>query len=495
MTDNDSRTTIVADRHSYLWLVLGALSLPFGAGGWAMPFVAWLGPIFRLRFFRTQKPLRGSTTALTAFALVLGGFVFSTASMLGRGATSLPTATAFGIGTAMFAVLPLLVDRLIVPRLCGLLSTLVYPLTSVTLVYLLELIVGGNFLGCTAYSQYGNMPLVQIASVTGLWGIQFLVTWLASVANFAWEQEFKWQAIRTVAGTYAVVLCVVLFFGGARLVLFQPDTKTVRVAAITTPGVEKLRDIPALESSLGTLDSLTTQAVNSGARIVVWQELAAIVSKKDEAEFIAHGREIARKGRVYLLIAMDVVDTASGQLRQNKVVMIDPAGEVAYDYVKHHHAPGAEARYYAGGQGRIPILATPYGRLASVICFDLDFPLFVSQLKSDVDILLVPAWDWKAITPFHTQAGTFRAIERGFSLVRSTGEGLSIAVDPYGRTLATLNYFNTDDHIMISDVPVRGVRTAYSTIGDLFAWLCVAGLVTIVVWSSLRRSAGAPPIR
>jgi hypothetical protein len=84
MTDNDSRTTIVADRHSYLWLVLGALSLPFGAGGWAVPFVAWLGPIFRLRFFRTQKPLRGSTTALTAFALVLGGFVFSTASMLGR---------------------------------------------------------------------------------------------------------------------------------------------------------------------------------------------------------------------------------------------------------------------------------------------------------------------------------------------------------------------------------------------------------------------------
>jgi apolipoprotein N-acyltransferase len=332
-----------------------------------------------------------------------------------------------------------------------------------------------------AYSQYGNMPLVQIVSVTGPWGICFLVSWLASIANFSRERGFNWQQTRVVAGAYAAILSAVLCFGGARLALFQPDAKTVRIAAITTPGVEKLRGIPPLESSLGTLDSLTTQAINSGAMIVVWRELAATVNKKDEPEFIAHGREIARKGRVYLLLAMDVVDAAPGQLRQNKVVMIDPAGEVAYDYLKHHHAPGNEARYYASGQGEIPILATPYGRLSSVICCDLDFPLFINQLKSDIDILLVPAWDWKAITPIHTQAGTFRAIEHGFSLVRSTGEGLSMAVDPNGRTLAALNYFNSDDHVMIADVPIRGAGTPYSMIGDLFAWLCIAGLVTVIV--------------
>jgi apolipoprotein N-acyltransferase len=492
MTDSQSRTTTVSDRWSYLWLVLGALALPFGVGIWAVPIVAWVGPVFRLRFMRTQRPLRGFLIAALAFALVFGGWALAAEGMLGRGRTPVSMAIALGFAGSMLAVLPLLVDRLIAPRLSGLLSTLAYPLISVTSVYLVELAAGGRFIGSLAYSQYGDMPLVQIVSVTGLWGLQFLVIWLASVVNLAWERGFRWLEIRTAVGSYALVLSAVLLFGGARLSLFQPDTKTVRVAAITTPGVENLRDIPSLDSSVETLASLTTQAVTSGAKIVVWQELAAIVSKNDEATFVARGREIAKKNGIYLLMAMDVVDSTRGQLRGNKAVMVDPTGAVAYDYLKHYHAAGAEARYYATGQGKIPVVSTPYGRLSSVICYDLDFPLFVGQLKSDVDILLVPAWDWKAIAFLHMQAGTFRAIEHGFSLVRPSGEGLSAAVDPYGRTLAMLNYLTATDHVLIADVPIKGVGTAYSMIGDLFAWLCIAGIVTIAVWSWRRRSNQTP---
>jgi apolipoprotein N-acyltransferase len=146
------------------------------------------------------------------------------------------------------------------------------------------------------------------------------------------------------------------------------------------------------------------------------------------------------------------------------------------------------------GEGKIPTLDTPFGKIASVICFDLDFTSFIRQAgKGGVDLLLGPSFDWREITPLHTRMTTFRSIENGFSMIRCTGEGLSIAVDPYGRTVAALTYFNTDDHVMISDVPMKGVTTIYSRIGDLFAWLCSAGFVVIVAWTLLRRKAVSTP--
>jgi apolipoprotein N-acyltransferase len=495
MTKKQSKTALNADRWSYLWLLLGALFFICGVR-WAVPFAVWLSPIFMLRFIRTQKPLWGLITALIVF--IIGNSIASYGMMPGM---PLVVTGITAIIAGIFIILPFVADRLISPRCRGLIATLVYPLARVTLAYLYELARGGSF-GLLSYTQYGNMPLIQIVSITGIWGIGFLITWLATVVNFVWEQEFAWLKIRKVVGVYAGIISVVLLFGGARLALFPPEEKTVRVASITTPGIKaqfmdlvKLHKVPLLKDTVSTLDTLTLQAACSGAKIVFWQEDAAIVTKSDETAFITHGRELARKEKIYLMLGMTVLlgppqkEHPEKKIAENKIVLINPVGEVAWEYLKHHLVPGIETPYYVSGRGEIPTLITPYGKIAAVICYDLDFPLFVNQLRSEIDVLLVPSFDWKEITPEHTHMGTFRALEHGFSLIRCTGEGLSIAVDPYGRTVAALTYFNTDDHVMISDVPMKGVTTIYSRIGDLFAWLCSAGFAIIVVWALLRRKA------
>jgi apolipoprotein N-acyltransferase len=53
--------------------------------------------------------------------------------------------------------------------------------------------------------------------------------------------------------------------------------------------------------------------------------------------------------------------------------------------------------------------------------------------------------------------------------------------------LGSQNYFTTSDGIMLNSVPMRGVRTIYSRIGDLFAYLCVAGLIFLVALALIRR--------
>jgi apolipoprotein N-acyltransferase len=88
-------------------------------------------------------------------------------------------------------------------------------------------------------------------------------------------------------------------------------------------------------------------------------------------------------------------------------------------------------------------------------------------------------------------------VENGFTLVRQASKGLSMTVDYQGRVLTASDYFSTDQQAMVAYVPLHGVHTIYARIGDLFAWLCLIGLVVFIglaiLQSPKRRSAAAAP--
>ena len=115
-----------------------------------------------------------------------------------------------------------------------------------------------------------------------------------------------------------------------------------------------------------------------------------------------------------------------------------------------------------------------------MICFDIDHPIYVQQAgRASTDVMIVPSNDYPGVVPFHTYMASFRGIENGFSVVRATAHGLSAAYDYQGRTLAAAD-FATTQQAMIAYVPTHGVKTVYSVIGDLFAWLSLAGFATLL---------------
>jgi apolipoprotein N-acyltransferase len=182
--------TLPRDRFTYLWLALAVVLMFFGTTRWTIPLAVWLYPVFLLRFVRTQPVWRGIGLSLLASVLVL--------EFTGQGVFPIPVPfyylIAFGMGTA--ATLPYLIDRLLAPRLGGMLGILVFPLAVTTLWYLLALVVPFGTFGNPAYTQYGNLPLLQLLAVTGIWGINLLMGWFASVVNWAWERGFAWPRVR-----------------------------------------------------------------------------------------------------------------------------------------------------------------------------------------------------------------------------------------------------------------------------------------------------------
>ncbi len=218
----------LADRLSYLWLALAfVLSLFALNGTWDIALAAWLYPLFLLRFVRTQRPAIAITGAFLVNVGATGIYFHQVGFSL-----SLISLVEIVI-LASFPTLPYLIDRLVSPRIRGLVGTLIFPLSFVAADYLKLLVSPFGGIGSLAYTQYGNLPLLQLVSVTGISGIVFLLTWFGSVINWAWEQHFTWPRIRKGILLYSSLLALVLSAGGARLAFFPPQAQTVRVAGIS----------------------------------------------------------------------------------------------------------------------------------------------------------------------------------------------------------------------------------------------------------------------
>jgi apolipoprotein N-acyltransferase len=481
---------------SLWWLALGALLNLFAFGRWSLPIAAWLAPVLLLHSCRLGKPAR--TLALLYLALWITIF------WAYRGLIPAPGWAPAGI-TALIALaglVPFVLDRLVAARVPGFASTLAFPLAWAVVDFAAGRASPYGTWGSLAYTQYGNLPLMQLASATGTVGITFLIAWFASVLNWGWAGHFDWAAIRTGMLVYGGALCLVLGLGAARLVFTAAPAASVRVAAVgwpegLLPRSELWRALdPALsledrQHLVRTFESIqqyffdvTRREARAGAQIIVWPEANVPVFHEDEAALLQRAGELAREERVHILLGMANIHSGSDRPLENKAVLIGPAGSAVLGYAKAIPVPGGESRLSRSGPRRIATIDSPFGGIATAICFDMDFPAYIRQVgAAGADLLLVPASDWQAINRVHYTFAVLRAIENGVPMVRATRWGNSVAVDALGNEVAKLDPFVAPNRVMVAQVPLGHVATIYARWGDWFGWSCVAGLVALSAWA------------
>jgi apolipoprotein N-acyltransferase len=478
----------------FLWLVLGTALQLLGFGRWMTPLAAWLAPVFLLHFAHGLPPVAAMLWIWLALAVAMGISLRGIVPIPGIAYLVLP------VTTGLLGSLPFLIDGLVAPSVPGFWATLVFPVALTAIEFLEARVNPYGSWGATGYTQHGVLPLMQLASVTGVWGIGFLVAWFAAVVNWAWDQQFAWETIRYGVLAFAGVASAIFLSGGLRIAL-APARKTVRIAGIGWPKgiLEREEFMPAVLPGLTTErrenlrqtfarlhDSFflrSEREARAGARIIVWPEANLMIFEEDEPALLERARAFARESEVYLVMGMATLRPGERYTFRNHAVFITAAGETRFDYTKFTSVPGFEKRFSVPGDRAMPVVDTEYGRIASPICFDMDFDGIVRQAgRGRADLMLVPASDWKDIIPIHQQMAEFRAIENGSALFRITRWGASGAVDAYGRRLASMDDFSTQDAVLVAHVPVAaGVRTPYGRMGNAFGWACVAGLAAGIV--------------
>ena len=472
----------------WLCLVLGAGAFTFIGWKFNVPLAAWLAPVFLIRFFRETPRWTATLAAVPALALasfiqLVGGWDLEPWMVA---AVSFLRPVAFLAG--------LYVDRALHRRLPTGAATLVFPVVSLVVEWPLSLAQFGIGMA-TASTQMGFPALGQLASITGVWGVGFLAAWTAAVLNLAWERRRHLRDIRSTGIAWAAILLCVLAFGSARVSLARSTAPTVRVGSITVPHqrdywawIDQQTPRELVASHAGELAGLEDQlfaqserAADAGARIIFWSEGNGVIAEDHEAQFMARAAELARRRQVYFAPAVVVLRYGTG-LSDNKLVMFAPDGSRSYSYVK------TISWYPTGSDGILKVVDSPYGRIGAAICFDMDFPGFIHRLGSlGADIVLVPAYDREKIRPYHTEVGLLRGVENGFSVVRQTNEGTSMAVDGAGRILARQEFFETADRLMLADVPTRRVPTLYAAVGEWFPWAGTALALGLLAWGIVGR--------
>ena len=483
-------------------LSMGFAGMCLSGLNWHLTIAAWLTPLFILRFTRSTKTI----------GFLLFFIVSVIAGMISRTCFALVDLWIVhiinGLYFATMYSLPYLTDRLLYRKNRGFSSTLIFPSAVVFFEYMVSIQTGTW--GATAHTQFNLLPFIQLGSVTGFYGVSFIVSWFGAIVNRIIEEEYNLQIIKKCAAIYAGVLLVTLFAGELRITFFSPKSETVKVAAITgnTDIFEiaanefealgsftenKSKDIPervfAGSEQIKEQIKKTEKAANCGAKIIAWSEISLILDTVQIDSLKAVISKIATEYQSYILMAyLEQADKSSPKPFNNKSVLITPSGQIAWEYAKSALHPQAEAPIINPGNFEIPFFDTEYGRLGNVICYDLDFPNFIRQAgKKKIDIMLVPSYDWEKITPLHAQMAAFEALQNGFSIVRPNGAGLSIAVDYQGNILSQLNTFKTSDKTMYANVPVKGTSTLYSKIGNGFVYLCILNLIVNIILIFTKR--------
>jgi len=244
------------------------------------------------------------------------------------------------------------------------------------------------------------------------------------------------------------------------------------------------------EAALRLNDDLLERTVReaaAGARLVTWSETAGRVIASEEQQFVDEARQLAAQHGIVLILGLGVWRPDETPPFENKVVAIDAAGEVVWEFYKARPIIGAESPFITAGDGLVTSVELDIGRVGSVICHDLDFPSLMRQAsREEIALLVAPSADWPTIADMHARMAVLRAVENGATLLRPTSGGRSLAIDAHGRVTTRVDF---PEDVMVALVSPASLRTVYGYVGDLFSWMCLFGLAALLVAVVKRRAA------
>lgn len=485
-----------------LLVCISFFSFVLSNGQNCVPILTWVYPIMFLWIFRKYKM---SKAILIVNVLYTIGFIIQWNNVLNMG---LGVSIAIAVLFSILKIIPYIFYQYIKQNNQSFRVTVVFPIFMVAIeyiVYLINPILAGL---SDAYTQYENLTLISITTIVGVYGITFIMGWTASVIDWMVENKGKWKQIKKGVTIFMIFICIFLLYGNIFNNSFYNNDKLIRVASITVPVKEILEgdsDVSkvfysnkfneqnlkhAREKLTKIHDELlekTKYEALAGSKIVFWSELNGAVMKQDEEKLISKASLLAKEQAMYLILSL-LVKTPFEKYKENKVIAINPNGEIVSEYYKSGLSIG---ELCIKGDGVIRAFDTEYGRIAPFICSDMAFSDMVRQAgKNQVDIIVIPASDWKEMSPIAIKTAIIRGVENGCSMIRQTNMGISISADYHGNIYSMNNYYVSENLTMVTNIPSNWRFTVYPFIGNILPWICIIYILAIGilhVYASIKR--------
>jgi apolipoprotein N-acyltransferase len=394
------------------------------------------------------------------------------------------------------------------------------PLTWVSLEYIRSFIFSGFPWELLGYSQYNRLQLIQISDILGVYGLSALIAFVngAIFITLLYLIKRRWQHTgitkRLAAGSMITLILGVALtwsYGHWRLktidglIAIAPKT---RISVIQGNIDQAAKWDPAFQiETIKKYNQLSSSASKQQPDLIVWPESATpfyFLYNVAPSEMVFEG--IKRSGADYLIGSPSFVRTDGLVEYYNSAYLIIPEDKTMGKYDKTHLVPFGEyvpfkkwlpflgkivaqvGDFKAGKVGQT--LPWRNEQLGVQICYEIIFPgLSRAMVKNNASVLVNitnDAWFGKTSGPYqHFSMTVFRAVENRRSLARSANTGISGFIDPAGRILASTDLMQ--DAVATQMVPMLKERSIYTQIGDLFARICLALVLLIILIEIVRR--------
>jgi apolipoprotein N-acyltransferase len=459
----------------------------FSTGLTGFRSLAWIAPVPVLL-------LAFNSSARVSAVIAFAAYFLGSLNLLSYLASLAPIALVIIalILPAIAFALSVLAVRYVVLRSNKWTSAIVFPAAWVTWEYLLSTFSPHGTFGNLTYTQTDCLSLMQIVSITGIWGVSFLVTLIPSSIAVAWQLRENLKQAAWALAISGILMSAVIGWGWFRLARNETGASLVVGLAATDETVIRFDTVRA-EDALPVVQSYARRVGElsaRGATVVVLPEKFVGVAPDYAGEVYQILSEAARSHNIMVVAGLN--RTGSGQQRNMAVIFL-PTGQVLAEYDKAHLLPGFESQYQPGDKTvEVPVS----GMAAGVeICKDMDFPMPAAQYgKAGVGVLLVPAWDFVRDERLHSRMAVVRGIESGFAVARSAQQGLLTISDYKGRIIAEDSSSRLPEVLLVGEVRSGPGRTIYSLVGDWFAWLNLLGLTLVMLASFLRSKRSTDPL-
>jgi apolipoprotein N-acyltransferase len=393
----------------------------------------------------------------------------------------------------------------------GIQTFLFTPFLWVALEYLRSLLLTGFPWANLGYSQYLNLPFIQMADVTGAYGLSFVILMVNATLFWILHQWPKKIFPLKEALVTAVLLLGFLIYGYAKMgrvdrqMIQNPPLKIGLVQGDIDQSI-KWDEAFQLET-LKIYEKLSLRVAEDKPHLIIWPETATPFFFQDAKEYHPLILDIPRKTNAFLLFGSPSYKINKGRVNHyNSAYLVSPSGELVGKYDKIHlvpfgeYVPMQDLFFFIGSLGEgigdfksgkeIYNFSLPQGKFGVLICFEIIFPdlcrKFVKKGANFLVTITNDAWFGRTSAPYqHFSMAAFRAVENRVFVARAANTGITGIIDPKGKILKEGGIFERGT--MNGTIRLSNRKTFYTLHGDVFAWACSVFSIFLLAYARFQK--------
>jgi apolipoprotein N-acyltransferase len=386
------------------------------------------------------------------------------------------------------------------------------PFIWISIEFIMTYLFTGFPWGILGASQYKNIPFIQFASLTGVYGLSFVLVLFQSLLLYSTKVKIKKRFVLILT---ALVLVLIFHAGGFLALKNTESSKNSFTASLIQGNTPASTDFTT-QSFTKTNDmfqkyvSLSRQAYETGAELIIWPELSVPLCFSCQFEpYTGFSNQLFRfsktTGCTLLLGTSEISYVGEKPYFYNASVCMDPDLSLSF-YYKMHLVPFGEYTPYKKIFSFISKFTHAVGELTpgekhklhrfkdipfgSPICYEIIFPSLVRKfVKMGAEFLVTitnDGWYGTSAAPFqHFSLAALRAVENRRYLLRSATTGISGVIDPYGRILSQSKTHSTT--FINAEIIPRKPLTFYTKHGDILPYIGLTLWLVFLILCIIKR--------